>query len=565
MEAKSKYSPNIKPYMKTHDILDSVDGFSHITINYNGIPPIKIKTKPTIFIMKRKMNIRYDSVKGKVSKDPNEELIANLNDPKQFDLNSGIPDTDFGQIGTVLEDIEASLEAFGKPLDQATSNLFMQENLPIIVDEINENSDDSERNLEPSAEDKYESIDVESKEKPEIEAIERIESSDEPGLDEFNEVLHIAEDDLELSMIDDAQVGGSGECDAETGAEASIDPVVLENLKLDDQKTMGSLKKSVKKLIRKKIEEVKLKKENIGVKEFGDNVESMNEKRDIKVQKRNVQDKLNGTEKVRQVLKRESGETNEPSSENSKAHKRKIIHVKESIRDIINQFKEFERDLASENQASLKKLNYDEFSDYSSEYKEEIGGGISLEESIVEMDKYVVETEDIGEIKGARKNLKEIIDQFKELKNELSSDEDDRFDEISVDYIKRPISETLMMFSEALKDLVLRRKLKSANKSSSKVMNIEIENEMLDSKLENSQPGVTKKSKLKTAGTDTPETKKGDQIPISLDTESADSSAKKEHVKKQAEKTIFKESHQTTATKDIITDEEISKTQRNES
>jgi len=54
LEAKSKYSQNLKPYSKTHDILDSIEGFSHIAFNYNTFPPIRIKTKPMIFILKRK-------------------------------------------------------------------------------------------------------------------------------------------------------------------------------------------------------------------------------------------------------------------------------------------------------------------------------------------------------------------------------------------------------------------------------------------------------------------------------------------------------------------------------
>jgi hypothetical protein len=54
LEAKSKYSQNLKPYSRTHDILDSVEGFSHIAFNYNNFPAIRIKTKPMIFILKRK-------------------------------------------------------------------------------------------------------------------------------------------------------------------------------------------------------------------------------------------------------------------------------------------------------------------------------------------------------------------------------------------------------------------------------------------------------------------------------------------------------------------------------
>ena len=54
VEAKSKYSLNLKPFRKTYDILESIEGFSQIHLNYNMFPPIQIKTKPMIFILKRK-------------------------------------------------------------------------------------------------------------------------------------------------------------------------------------------------------------------------------------------------------------------------------------------------------------------------------------------------------------------------------------------------------------------------------------------------------------------------------------------------------------------------------
>lgn len=62
VEAKSKYSQNLKPYLQTkksHIILDVVEGFSHIAYNYNSFLPIKVKTKPLIFILKR---LKPDSV-----------------------------------------------------------------------------------------------------------------------------------------------------------------------------------------------------------------------------------------------------------------------------------------------------------------------------------------------------------------------------------------------------------------------------------------------------------------------------------------------------------------------
>ncbi|CAH1392685.1 unnamed protein product [Nezara viridula] len=53
LEAKSKYSPNLKPFSHSHEILDVVDGFSHIHFNYNSFPPFRIKSKPMIFILKK--------------------------------------------------------------------------------------------------------------------------------------------------------------------------------------------------------------------------------------------------------------------------------------------------------------------------------------------------------------------------------------------------------------------------------------------------------------------------------------------------------------------------------
>ncbi|KAF4519194.1 hypothetical protein B566_EDAN013487 [Ephemera danica] len=55
VEARSKYSLNLRPYLKSHEILDSVEGFWHISFNYNNFPPIQIKTRPHVFILKRKL------------------------------------------------------------------------------------------------------------------------------------------------------------------------------------------------------------------------------------------------------------------------------------------------------------------------------------------------------------------------------------------------------------------------------------------------------------------------------------------------------------------------------
>jgi len=87
MEGRSKYSPNVKPYLKTHDIIDSIDGFSHISLNYNMLPPIRIKTRPSIFIMKRKSNIKYDPNKARAQA-YEKDFVNQVDDTKNIKLNT---------------------------------------------------------------------------------------------------------------------------------------------------------------------------------------------------------------------------------------------------------------------------------------------------------------------------------------------------------------------------------------------------------------------------------------------------------------------------------------------
>nr|CAH0109712.1 unnamed protein product [Daphnia galeata] len=53
-EARSKHAYNLRPYLETHDIVGHVEGFSHIRSSYHHFPPIRIKTKPCLFILKNK-------------------------------------------------------------------------------------------------------------------------------------------------------------------------------------------------------------------------------------------------------------------------------------------------------------------------------------------------------------------------------------------------------------------------------------------------------------------------------------------------------------------------------
>lgn len=111
LEAKSKYSQNLKPYSRTHDILDSVEGFSHIAFNYNTFPPFRIKTKPMIFILKRKE--AYGDVK---LKDIEKERIELSSGIEELPVDTDILQTDVGENEDILELDET--DETSEPLDK---------------------------------------------------------------------------------------------------------------------------------------------------------------------------------------------------------------------------------------------------------------------------------------------------------------------------------------------------------------------------------------------------------------------------------------------------------------
>lgn len=87
VEAKSKYSSNLKPYSTSHDVLDVIDGFSHISFNYNLLPPIKIKTKPAIYILQRKEDVSNKRIRKNV-KEFAESIHESINKDTEDDVKS---------------------------------------------------------------------------------------------------------------------------------------------------------------------------------------------------------------------------------------------------------------------------------------------------------------------------------------------------------------------------------------------------------------------------------------------------------------------------------------------
>ncbi|GBP16662.1 Probable Dol-P-Man:Man(7)GlcNAc(2)-PP-Dol alpha-1,6-mannosyltransferase [Eumeta japonica] len=111
IEAKSKYSPNLKSFTHTHTILDSVEAFSHITINYKFIPPVRIKTKPSIFILERKGFREYPE--GIVSEETkSSEITANSLVDETDTMYTDDINSDEEKVVSVADDMNKDVETF---------------------------------------------------------------------------------------------------------------------------------------------------------------------------------------------------------------------------------------------------------------------------------------------------------------------------------------------------------------------------------------------------------------------------------------------------------------------
>ncbi|XP_011153544.2 probable Dol-P-Man:Man(7)GlcNAc(2)-PP-Dol alpha-1,6-mannosyltransferase isoform X1 [Harpegnathos saltator] len=538
MEAKSKYSPNIKPYLKTHDIVDSVDGFSHIALNYHMLPPIRIKTKPTIFIMKRKTNIKYDPDKAK-SKEFIEDFLQQIDDAEEG-IESNISRETTTETEPIFDDIVESLEEID---EENVSNIELEH-----IAETNDNTEEEASRQNNFADDSMASAEIvqtistnellpnlkdKTREKnlDLDEDFENISDTDDVTSDE--KVKQKTEDFENISDTDDVRSDEEDRIKQKIGEVKVIKGKFRSNL--NPRQEGHGIKETVKKIIQERMQ-VKQKRE---MKDEQKNTElpvkSMKKKevtatelpRKIKMLKQEVRDTLvltgkptivkekgkiakrvvkdedavvkqkfikakNITQKVdkiqamkldlEQITKEEDvtieqeSEMTDMSMENIAKTQDKVdtkspiiseetieeddkkdlkpskpINVRESIRNIINQFKEFEKDFL-----------YDDI-----DLTTETSAFDASETSYIENDvtkessdavDHSTESKDQLAVKDPRESLKEIIDQFKYIKHELTSEEDDQFDDIAAKYMERPIAETLLQFNEALKSLMQRRR-----------------------------------------------------------------------------------------------------------
>ncbi|XP_034192570.2 alg12 alpha-1,6-mannosyltransferase isoform X1 [Osmia lignaria lignaria] len=470
MEAKSKYSPNIKPYLKTHDILDSVDGFSHIALNYNMLPPIRIKTRPIIFIMKRKSNIKYDLKKAKAQIRVKQQ---NGNDIRKSEEGTYIINGTVQNMEPILDEIMESLEQFEKPLNLNDMNIVDTEKKETL----------KSGSTETDVKEDIELFNVEQISTNLSGNVSPLETSVET---EISQNISEIEDDITNNNtklqhdVENSSVVREMELDV-NGEENEKVMTGKQQVKLGNSPEGSTIKKVVKKLIQEKLEAVKLKKDTT------DERAEIPPKISAKL-KRVVPLKIETPQKVRIISKQELNEKpaviqelkeksvtvhelkekltiiqdikekpfqnikEKPSINQETINERKSINVKESIRNIINQFREFEKDFVQEELETVKKEPDVKYSEEPMEINRK------MSEDSLNVGDITTKTKYSKMIKDAKESLKDIINQFKQIKSELTSEEDDQFDRIEATYMDRPIAETLMQFSEALKNLIQRRK-----------------------------------------------------------------------------------------------------------
>lgn len=144
VEAKSKYSSNLKSFTQTHNILDSIESFSQISVTYKLMPPIKIKTKPAIFILERK-NFRDDPYGSYFQKyelsqevirdeDHSDDINKDQNEKDNVNVSEEIADIKFTNTHIEAEDIYKSEENIVKStISEASEQL-----VTVVNDEDND-------------------------------------------------------------------------------------------------------------------------------------------------------------------------------------------------------------------------------------------------------------------------------------------------------------------------------------------------------------------------------------------------------------------------------------------
>ncbi|KAL7301550.1 hypothetical protein TKK_0005982 [Trichogramma kaykai] len=358
MEAKMQYEPNVQQLLKTHTLMDSVEAFSNLEFNRESFfPPVKINTKPSLFILKRKDNLIFDRMNNEMSMEEVNEILKsdeNRNFKSYHNIKSKYPD---------------------ESMESVVSNPKIFE-----IDESQETDFQSE-----------------SKE---------LENIDELIDSEIDENISQQEDMSNESLLE---------------------------IQAESNRLKAKRRSSIKEAVRKLMRDRKAAKQNT----LNMQTKNSNTAYKISSDRKAQKEKLLG-DKIKLKSKLDNEEYN----------KKQNIPIKETIRNIIDHFKEFENDYGSEEVEFWDELlennaesdTEDEFTDTAE------GNPVSGFKSI----------------KDPKESLKEILELFKDIKSELVPDDDSNFEYITNSYAERSVSETLMLFNEALKKLLKQKNQKTA-------------------------------------------------------------------------------------------------------
>lgn len=116
-EATNKHSEASQFLQETHEVVEFVDCFNNIGLQYQSVLPVKIKTKPCLWIMRRKKSSRSSAemkdrvrqrmleYKLKQQLDNNQtEVIVDVPDPQEFiqDNDADLADIELSNINRIV-------------------------------------------------------------------------------------------------------------------------------------------------------------------------------------------------------------------------------------------------------------------------------------------------------------------------------------------------------------------------------------------------------------------------------------------------------------------------------
>lgn len=134
IEAKSKYSSNLKSFSQTHSILDSIESFSQVSMHYKIMPPVKIKTKPALFILERKDFREFPFGHNIRSFDPSP-IFIDKTIPSEENIVDVVNYDTFDESGSKESDVEINVAEPGIKIDTAPENERFVDVTESILDE----------------------------------------------------------------------------------------------------------------------------------------------------------------------------------------------------------------------------------------------------------------------------------------------------------------------------------------------------------------------------------------------------------------------------------------------